>query len=627
MMTLRKWIWFLSCFFVLAMTVDALALPADSAGEGWTVMVYMVGASDMVRPSNPQRDYFGLDLKEMQAAVRDDTTLLVMTGGAAVRNTEFISEGSGIYRITREGSWLISEYEESMVDPEALQYLLQTGLENAHGSTALILWDHGYGAFEGFGNENRDDQKRLTMPELREALQAGLGNRRLDLLGFDACMMGCVETALTVSPFADYLVASQELEEGYGWDYSFLQHLTPGIPAKEAGEKIIQCFGAYYRQRHSEQSNSDYPFTLSLVRLDRVQALSSSVNRFLGDLCEQMIGNGEAFSMVSRTRASTYAYGRNGSATEYDLIDLGHLAKVFLERGVNAQYVLDALNDCVEYQEGNVPNANGLSLYFPQLATKGNRVKWHEKTEMLPLGLEWRSFLTEFEVFLDAVRAEKYLTKQEDAYAVLLDDELLQDFQRAKYYVLEESPDGSMRLFYAGKDYVLGDHTVTALYHDQCMVIHTPVGDCPLLAFYIQEDAQSAYYQSPIMTVQDIDSTPIATQLRIKYDKADAEWRVLSAFEISDEMSTGRQDIYLDEQAEVWVVNYFYTPVYVGEKYLLPFTKWQALLYPDISFLNFLGEYSLSEEPYQRKEGCRYWLQLVVVDTYQTEYASQLFPL
>ena len=189
MMTLRKWIWFLSCFFVLAMTVDALALPADSAGEGWTVMVYMVGASDMVRPSNPQRDYFGLDLKEMQAAVRDDTTLLVMTGGAAVRNTEFISEGSGIYRITREGSWLISEYEESMVDPEALQYLLQTGLENAHGSTALILWDHGYGAFEGFGNENRDDQKRLTMPELREALHAPRGLRvhillRVEILYF-----------------------------------------------------------------------------------------------------------------------------------------------------------------------------------------------------------------------------------------------------------------------------------------------------------------------------------------------------------------------------------------------------------------------------------------------------------
>lgn len=36
------------------------------------------------------------------------------------------------------------------------------------------------------------------------------------MVGFDTCVMGCVEVAQALAPYADYLVASEDLEPGTG---------------------------------------------------------------------------------------------------------------------------------------------------------------------------------------------------------------------------------------------------------------------------------------------------------------------------------------------------------------------------------------------------------------------------
>lgn len=47
---------------------------------------------------------------------------------------------------------------------------------------------------------------------------ASLSQQLLAFIGFDACLMASVETALTVAPFADYMIASQDAEPGDGWN-------------------------------------------------------------------------------------------------------------------------------------------------------------------------------------------------------------------------------------------------------------------------------------------------------------------------------------------------------------------------------------------------------------------------
>ena len=591
-------------------------------GEGWTVMVYMVNSSDLERRGQVEKD-----LEEMRAAVREDTTLLVMAGGAEPWTNGTLSEGAGIYRITKKEILPVSGWQESMVGTEALAQLLKTGMDKAKGPAALILWDHGYGALDGFGKDERWDGDRLTLAELGQALNAGLNGKKLALLGYDACLMACVETALAAAPYAEYMVSSQDTEAGDGWDYGFLGKLRPGLLAEEAGREIVQSFEAYYRDQYAKAPHCWQPYTLSLVRLDGVEALSAAVNSFFGDLRGMADMNEEWFSPISRVRSSAFAYGRVTTTTEYDLIDLGDLAVHCMEKSPWAQRVLDALDACVACRGGDAENACGLSLYFPMLARKSDRAKWRAQMDELPLGRDWKAFLADFETRLDSDRAQKLLTKEEKGFAVTLDDELLRNFDRAKYFVLEETEGGAMRLLYMGTDCLLRDHTVSAPYHNQCLMLHTPGADCLLPAFYIQEDGESAYYQSTIVILGADSPGPDPARMRVKYDKEKDAWQVLSAFDISDSMVTGRQEIRLEEQDEIWVGSFFYRPEMLTGGYPAPYTQWEKTEGMDMEFLNFGGEYALREDTLKKKEGCRYWLQLVVVDVYQAEYSSPLFPL
>jgi hypothetical protein len=51
---------------------------------------------------------------------------------------------------------------------------------------------------------------------------------KIDILGFDACLMSMYEIGAVLAPYANYLLASELLEPGTGWDYSSLGYLVTG---------------------------------------------------------------------------------------------------------------------------------------------------------------------------------------------------------------------------------------------------------------------------------------------------------------------------------------------------------------------------------------------------------------
>lgn len=83
-------------------------------------------------------------------------------------------------------------------------------------------WDHG-GGWTGMGADETNDEDGLGIDEIAQGLDEGMaaaGVSTLDLLGFDACLMATYEVASTLAPYADYMVASEELEPGHGWNYA-----------------------------------------------------------------------------------------------------------------------------------------------------------------------------------------------------------------------------------------------------------------------------------------------------------------------------------------------------------------------------------------------------------------------
>ena len=107
---------------------------------------------------------------------------------------------------------------------------------------------------------------RSTTASPTASSEAGVD--KLDLLGFDACLMATYEVASTLAPLADRMVASQELEPGHGWDYRALSVLADD-PATDVDDARRRASSTASRPRPRRRAPSG-EITLSLLDLTQM---------------------------------------------------------------------------------------------------------------------------------------------------------------------------------------------------------------------------------------------------------------------------------------------------------------------------------------------------------------------
>ena len=86
---------------------------------------------------------------------------------------------------------------------------------------ALILWDHGAGWFREFCEDDTSGSGMLPK-EFEEGVLGDIETENggdLEILGFDACLMGSAEIAYQFRNHVQYFIGSEELEGGGGWDW------------------------------------------------------------------------------------------------------------------------------------------------------------------------------------------------------------------------------------------------------------------------------------------------------------------------------------------------------------------------------------------------------------------------
>ena len=234
-----------------------------------TIMVYMCG-TDL-----ESRSGMGTaDLQEMlNAKVGDKVNLLVYTGGCKDwRNNVVSSKNNQIYQIRNGQMACLVENAGSapMTDPDNLASFIQWGGKNFPADrNQLIFWDHGGGSLSGYGyDEKYASSGSMNLAEIDKALKKG--GVTFDFIGFDACLMATLETALTVGQYGDYLIASEETEPGVGWYYTdWLTKLSQNtsMPTIEIGKNIVDDFVDVCAQKCRGQST-----TLSVVDLAELEA-------------------------------------------------------------------------------------------------------------------------------------------------------------------------------------------------------------------------------------------------------------------------------------------------------------------------------------------------------------------
>lgn len=332
-------------------------------------MVYVIGDNDL--------EAFAVeDLLEMSAAgSSDDVNIIAMVD----RHPDYddadvgpISDFEDTRAVVIESAGSLEAgpgSELNMGHPDTLADFI-AGAATAHPADryALVLWDHGAG-WVGMGPDETDGGDILDLAEIDDGIERGLaaaGIDKLDLLGFDACLMATFEVASTVAGHARYLLASEELEPGHGWDYEVLRTIVerPTIEAQDLGAVLIDGYRA-----HAAVNDNDEDITLSLIDLGRIGDVADA----LAELSAPLLAEPDRHAAsLAQARSSTLAFGANPDP-ELDphLVDLGDLADRLGDAdpafAAGADAVTSALSEAVITRvDGPATRAaTGLSIYFP----------------------------------------------------------------------------------------------------------------------------------------------------------------------------------------------------------------------------------------------------------------------
>jgi len=383
-----------------------------------TIMVYGDGDNDL-------ETYLLDDIAEMKSGVTGDVNLIVLvdraeghTGRSDVLDGNF--EDTRLYRISSgaatrisgesyfPGITINSSIEMNMGDASTLCDFIDYCKEYYSADKyMLVLWNHGGGSRSLAGNEQKIDAEKsicedetsgdlLYTAEISDELSSA---QSVDILGFDACLMGSIEVAYQYRPggsgfSADTMVASAPNVWGYGWDYDeILRRLNSNLAGQESGDTDLTLGGneLYYdptgitnatlgaiiveEQRDSTPEDSDQ--SLAFYDLSLVDDVKNEVDAFAASLSSAYSTTLAAVT-IETIRNNALAYFDPTDEDEmidtpfYDLYDLADgissgsadptvVSHANLVKGIVDQFVLYSFAKFDGFNEGS----NGVSIFFP----------------------------------------------------------------------------------------------------------------------------------------------------------------------------------------------------------------------------------------------------------------------
>lgn len=368
--------------------------------KDYTLMVYMIGSNLESKLGSASSDLAEMEDSGLKF---DNVNLLLYTGGSARWFADVPCDKNCVIDMSLPEEDRVVASTEKNADMGAFEtlaafvnYCTECYPAERYG---LIFWDHGGGPLWGYGADELFSGDGLLLSEMQLAMGRTVfsKDKKLDFVGFDACLMGNLETMAIWAPYAEYYVASEELEPGDGWDYHFLKTLNNKV--KEPGRitaSIVTAFEKYYKETKTEYSNPDV--TLSVTKLSEIDAVQTALANAALVLTEEL-NHGQAHAL-NAARAGAKSFGITGRAEDgtqflYDLVDVGSLAtKLSAIAPKEGKALLSSLKKFVVKSYSNVDDANGVTIYYPS----GNRGQYHEMRdvyEKLGLNREYWDFIKE----------------------------------------------------------------------------------------------------------------------------------------------------------------------------------------------------------------------------------------
>ena len=245
--------------------------------ETWSVFVYLCGSN-----LETQAGYATNNIIELQeAATAPNVNFVLETGGANEWWNEVV-DANHLERYTVSDGKLFQKDQlprTSMGDSDTLAEFLTWGVKNYPADHyMLVFWDHGGGSLSGVCQDELDSDT-LTLPEIRDGIAAA--GVTFDVVGFDTCLMATLETAQLLAPYANFMVASEEVEPACGWAWAdwpaWFEEPTGGVAG--LGQTICDSYLA-----KCESYKVASTATLSVIDLSRIGEVASAFEAAARDM-------------------------------------------------------------------------------------------------------------------------------------------------------------------------------------------------------------------------------------------------------------------------------------------------------------------------------------------------------
>ena len=344
------------------------------AKKPFTLMVYMCG-TDLEGEGGAASG----DIMEMAASKfkGEKLNVVILTGGTKQWKIKDIGRNTcNIY--TLEGETLVRQAtfgRQLLSDPGTLAtFVNYASTIYPSDKYALVFWNHGGGPVWGFAVDEmaKKEKNSLFVPELNVALaNSALAKKKAEFIGFDACLMATVETAQQLQRYARYMVASEELEPRFGWDWRWLRTLSENtdkdilVSLKEVVNRFVDC---------CEENSGwfiDFSGTLSVIDLGKIDKVAVALSD-LGTEANGIFNSRKKAVAFQKGRAKTKSFGDLGDDGNFDVVDLGDYAeKLYAAFPDRAEALKKAVVDAVVYAKhsSSVSCATGMTTYFPYNAS------------------------------------------------------------------------------------------------------------------------------------------------------------------------------------------------------------------------------------------------------------------
>lgn len=310
----------------LASGSDAAMSAMGSGGKDWTVFVYMAADNSLSEAAD-------LDLNELEAGLSTDRVRFVVLVDQNQANDSRILEirpdARGMNEtlvspaIDDKGA-VIRGNEVDMGSPETLKRFLDWGTKRYPARRSmLVMWNHGGSTFSDPDHLksfcwDETSKTHLNLADLWRTAQHLATRTKFDITGFDTCLLGHVETAYQFKRVSDFLVSSERVSPGHGWDYQALARTLsrkPDIYPRELAGAIAKDYQAFYQAQGEET-------TISVTDLRKVgDRLVPAVNDLAKNLTPLLSNTS---TRTALTETLTTALGGASGSGERNAIDLGY---------------------------------------------------------------------------------------------------------------------------------------------------------------------------------------------------------------------------------------------------------------------------------------------------------------